>query len=136
MKSAFLDSSVLFTAIKSPTGGSSKLFTYKDIQLFTSKVVLVEVEKNVRQKLQGYHLDRFFMLVDQMITINQIPSQKLIIASKKVTVEKDAVILAEAKQVQSDYLVTLDKKHFLTKKVANFLKPKKVITPKGLIELL
>lgn len=136
MKTAFLDSSVLFTAVNSPSGGSSKLFILKNIQLVTSKVVLVEVERNIRNKLQGYHLDRFFMLVGQITIVNQKPNRKLIASAKKVIAEKDAIILAEAKQAKSDFLVTLDKKHFLTKDVSNFLKPKKVVTPKELFELI
>ena len=47
----FLDSSVLFSAVNSPIGGSAKLFVTPNIRLFVSKIVLHEVEKNVRAKL-------------------------------------------------------------------------------------
>ncbi len=107
MKTAFLDSSVLFSAVNSPSGGSSKLFILPKIKLVTSKVVLVETERNVRKKLLEHNLERFFVLVDK-ITIYDQPS----------------------------FLVTLDRKHFMTKNVAHFLKPQKVLTPKELIELL
>jgi predicted nucleic acid-binding protein len=130
----FLDSSVLFTAVNSPVGGSAKLFTLRDIKLFVSKIVLQEVEKNVRAKLHGYHLDRFFMLVDKLSIIDQIPSEEHILMAKKVTAEKDAVILAEAKNSNCDYLITLDKKDFLQEKVFNFFKPKKILTPKMFFE--
>ena len=52
MITVFLDSSVFFSAINSPSGGSAKLFTLKTIDLITSKLVLVEVERNVRKKLK------------------------------------------------------------------------------------
>lgn len=136
MKTAFLDSSVLFSAVNSPIGGSSKLFTLKKIKLITSPIVLTEVERNVRGKLQSFHLERFFMLVSQINLMQQTPNQQLINQAKKIIVEKDAVILQEAKQAKANYLVTLDQKHFLNQKVDQFLKPQKVLTPKMLIQKL
>ena len=97
INSVFLDSSVLFTAVNSPTGGSSKLFTLKNIKLIASVVVLAEVERNVRKKLQDYHLERFFMLVSKIDIIDQIPSDRLITQAQKIIAEKDAVILAEGR---------------------------------------
>lgn len=136
MKTAFLDSSVLFSAVNSPSGGSSKLFTLPKIKLVTSKVVLIEVERNVRKKLLTHHLERFFTLVDKITIYIQLPDDKKIKKAKKVIAEKDAVILSEAKQAQTSFLVTLDRKHFMTKEVANFLKPQKVLIPKELIALI
>ena len=66
LKTAFFDSSVLFSAVYSPTGGSSKLFTIKDLNLTTSRIVLAGVERNVRNKLESYHLGRFFRLVEKL----------------------------------------------------------------------
>lgn len=134
MKTAFADSSVLFSAVNSPTGGSSKLFTLNKIQLVASPLVLAEVERNVREKLAGHHLERFFMLVTKLKIVNQVPSDKLIALAQKVIVEKDAVILSEAKQAKTDFLVTLDKKHFMTETAKKFIGKQKVLTPKMLIE--
>ena len=136
LRTAFLDSSVLFTAVNSPTGGSSKLFTLKNIKLITSVFVLAETERNVRKKLQSYHLDRFFKLVDKLEILEQTLDDRVMRKANKVIVEKDAAILAGAKKAKTDYLVTLDRKHFLTKKVAIFLKPQKVFSPKEIIDLL
>lgn len=136
MKSAFVDSSVFFTATNSPTGGSAKLFTLKKIKLIVSPIVLAETERNVRNKLQPYHLSRFFKLVQKTEILDQKPDLKLIKETKKIIEEKDAVILAEAKIAKCDYLLTLDKKDFLVAKVAKFLKPKVALTPKELIELI
>ena len=55
--------------------------------------------------------------------------------AKKVIVEKDSIILAESYKSKADFLVTLDRKHFLTDPVAKFLKPQKALTPKILIEI-
>lgn len=136
MKRAFLDSSVLFTAVNSPTGGSAKLFTLKKIKLVTSSLVLTEVERNIHKKLQNYHLKRFFLLVEKIEVLKQSPSHTLIRKAKKVIFEKDAVILAEAKMAKSNYLITLDRKHFFTPKAIRFLKPKRIFTPKMLLDLL
>jgi len=131
--SVFLDSSVIFTAVNSPTGGSAKLFTLKKVRLVTSPTVLTEVERNVRKKLLSYHLQRFFMLVEKLTIISQRPNDTLIAKAKKVIVEKDAVILAEARQTRADFLVTLDIKHFFTPQAARFLNPQKILTPKMMI---
>lgn len=135
MKKLFLDSSVLFTAVNSPTGGSAKLFTLKSTRLYTSPVVLIEVERNIRKKLHSYHLERFFMLVTGLTIVKVLPSNNEIEKAKEVIAEKDAVILAAVKLAKLD-LVTLDKRHFLTSQVEKFLAPKKVLTPKILLHSL
>lgn len=136
MKNVFVDSSVLFTAVNSPTGGSAKLFTISSLKLVTSKIVLAEVERNIRKKLQSYHLNRFFMLVRKVSILGQLPDDKLIIKAKKAIAAKDAVILVEAKKAKSHYLVTLDRKHFLTQAVSKFISPQKVVTPKDILQKL
>lgn len=134
IRAVFVDSSVLFTAVNSPSGGSAKLFTLANIKLITSKLVLTEVERNVRKKLQEHHLERFFMLTAKMHIAEQTPDDNCIKKAQKAIVEKDAVILAQAKEAKTKYLVTLDKKHFLTNDAIRFLKPQKIYTPKMLLE--
>ena len=136
IKSVFVDSSVLFTAANSPIGGSAKLFILKSIKLVVSPLVLTETERNIRKKLHSYELERFFKLVAKIHILDQKSDVGLVRQAKKVTAEKDAVILAEAKQAKSDFLVTLDKKDFLNKKVTQYLKPTVALTPKDFIELL
>jgi len=129
----FVDSSVLFSAVNSPTGGSAKLFTVENLKLIASPVVMTEVERNVRKKLLSDHLKRFFLLVEQLTIIDQRPDESVIRQAKKVIAQKDAVILAEAKQSKAEVVVTLDKKHFLTPKAAKFMGKQKVVTPKMLL---
>lgn len=132
----FLDSSVWFAAVCSPTGGSSFILSLASgrIEIITTKTVLAEVERNVRQKLEFYHLERFFNLLKKIQVLNQLPDKKLIRQAKKVIVAKDAVILAEAKKAQVDFLITLDKKHFLKDKVRKFVKGAEICTPGEFIE--
>lgn len=126
----FLDSSVLFSAVYSVTGGSAKLFTLKSVNLYASKLVLTEVERNVREGLQNYHLKRLFMLVDLIKIIEYDLNENEIRRAKAVIVEKDALILGNFKKSVCNYLATLDKKDFLQEKVFEFVKPKKILTPK------
>lgn len=134
MKTVFLDSSVLFSAVNSPTGGSAKLFITKEIKLVTSKVVATEVERNVRKKLASYHLERMMLLMSQLTLLPQSPGVERIKRAKTVIVEKDAVILAEAKQSKADIIATLDKKHFFTKTVMDFVKPQKILAPEMILK--
>lgn len=129
IKTAFLDSSVLFSAVNSPAGGSAKLFTIQNLKLCTSALVLTEVERNIRDKLEFYHLERFFFLVNKLVIISTVPTKKEISEAEKVIAKKDAVILSSAKISKSDYILTLDQKHFLTAQVAKFTKPTRVFTP-------
>jgi len=130
----FLDSSVLFTAVNSSFGGSAKLFTLPEIKLYVSKIVLHEVENNVRKKLGEMYLERFFRLAGQLVIIDDVPSKKEIGLAKKVIAEKDAVILAEFKKSKCSHLITLDKRDFLQDSVFEFVKPKKIWTPKMFFE--
>lgn len=104
--------------------------------MITSKVVLIETERNVRNKLHDYHLERFFMLADKLEILKQLPNSKLIQRAKKVIAEKDRIILAESYKSKANFLVTLDRKHFLTESVAKFLRPQKALTPKMLIKII
>lgn len=131
----FVDSSVLFSAVNSATGGSAKLFTVKLFKLITSPTVLTEVERNVRNKLPSEYLRRFFFLVEGLTVIDQRPDDRLISQAKKVIVEKDAVILAETKQSKAEAIVTLDKKHFFVPEAVEFLGKQKVATPKMLLAI-
>ncbi|HLB61060.1 MAG TPA: PIN domain-containing protein [Patescibacteria group bacterium] len=133
----FIDSSVFFTAVNSPTGGSAKIFSLSGSQfhLCTSRIVLVETERNVRKKLLNLHLPRFFMLSKHVHILNHIPRAAEIAAAQRVIAKKDAVILAEAKHASIIYVVTLDVKHFITNDVKQFLHPVKIVTPKELLTL-
>lgn len=132
----FADSNVWFAAVCSPTGGSSFIFSLvsKKIQLITTQTVLAEVERNVRQKLEFYHLERFFNLTVKAKPLKALPNKNSVVRAKKVIVAKDAIILAEAKRAKVEFLITLDKKHFLTDKVKKFMKGTVVYLPGEFIE--
>lgn len=134
MKKLFLDSSVFFTAVNSPIGSSAKLFTLKNVKLIISQLVLTEVERNVRKKLFDYHLTRFFTLVDKLKIVELSIDTGFVKKAEKIIVKKDVFILCQAKQSKADYLITLDKKHFLKKEVKQFTKPTIILTPKVFLD--
>lgn len=136
MKKVLLDSSVVFTAVNSLSGGSAKLFTLNKIKLYTTPLILTEVERNVRKKLTSHHLVRFFMLAEKLEIIEILPTTKSINEAKRVITEKDAPILADAKNSNIEILATLDQQHFLKPEVEKFISPKKILTPKMLIKML
>lgn len=136
LKTVFVDSSVLFAAVCSPTGGSAKLFTLSKIQLIASSLVLTEVERNVRKKLQSYHLERFLLLVSKLEIHRTKINEKAIGSARKVIVQKDVAILADAKKVKASYLVSLDKKDFFNPEVAKFIRPGRIVTSGELIYLI
>lgn len=99
MKLVFVDSSVLFTAANSPTGGSAKLFTFRNIKLAVSPLVLTETERNVRKKLHSYQLERFFKLVEKTQILDQKPDINLIEKAKKLyPLKTQLFLLKQSKQ--------------------------------------
>ena len=135
----FLDSSVILAAIGSQTGGSSHLYFLKlskKLKLVTSRLVICEVEKNVRKKFSEMYLERFLMLSSQMIMLPDYPNEKIIKLAEAVIVAKDAPMLADAKSSKSNILVTLDKKDMLKPKVCKFMDPIKIMTPGEVIKLV
>lgn len=128
----FLDSSVLFSAVWSVTGGSAKIISWaseRKIEAVVSKNVVAEVERNVGDKLSEAYWSRFenlllFLEIDRTTTDNDEFEK-----AKEVIISKDAVILADAKRCKVDILVTLDKKDMLQPKVHKFMHPIRVMTP-------
>src|SRR3972149_3931363 len=98
------------TEARRKLGSLAENVSGENLKLIASPVVMTEVERNVRKKLLSDHLKRFFLLVEQLTIIDQIPDEPMIRREKKVIAEKDAVILAEAKQSKARVVVTLDKK--------------------------
>lgn len=129
----FLDASVLVAACASVKGASAyvlHLARQRKIKAFISEEALGEVVKNVnlkvgdtgKQKLKTYLMEAKLKLVDS-------PEAEMIVFCEKFIHIKDAPILAAAIAKMVDILLTLDRKHFLIKSVADFAKPMKILTP-------
>ena len=117
----FLDANVYFAGCFSSTGASSLLLTlasHSRFRVVASRLVLREAERNLRRKatpniVQAFH--RF--LKATRITIVSTPSDTTLRRYEAAIHPKDVPVLAAAVAAKADYLVTLDRRHFLTRAV-------------------
>ena len=127
----FLDSSVILAGVGSETGASGTLLDLCEAELVVSvlsKQVVVEVDRAVSAKLP--HIAeklRHFLRHLRPIMVEDPPVEKVRQAVKRVH-HKDAPILAAAAEAKVDYLITLDKKHFLRARQKQKFDPP-VLTP-------
>lgn len=134
-KKLFIDASVFIAGTISETGGSFVIFELcqkKGYKAVTSELVLEEVRKNIKSKLAINLLKRFYKLLTSL-SLEVYPSPEDIREYEKIIEPKDAHVLASAIESKSDYLITLDQKHFFTDKIKKTKLPVKIVTPKEFI---
>jgi len=133
----FLDTSVIFAAVLSKTGGARKLFHLGEaglLHLFVGPTVLQEADEVVRRKIPA-SLPVLAQLLSrgQVATSPVATEQQLELARACVQHMPDACVLAEAIQSNPDWFVTHDKEHFLQiQKEANL--PFRIGTPGDLLQ--
>ena len=129
----FLDASVLIAASGSPTGASALILALCRRRLaraVTTRVVLEESERNIQAKLGDDALARFYQsLADLPMDMLDVPSPAEIRPYEETIHPKDAHVLASAMKGKVDYLLTLDRKHFLAPSVRRANLPFAVLTP-------
>ena len=113
----FLDTSVLFAAVLSETGGARlilKLGEARVIRLLVGPQVLQEADGVLARKAPRSKA-LFALLLDQAeIVIGPVPdTAEGERAEQIVEYGPDARILAEALAAQADYFVTFDRQHFI-----------------------
>jgi predicted nucleic acid-binding protein len=113
----FLDTSALFSGIWSEKGGARmvlKLGEARVVVLLVSSQVLDEIE-NVILRKAPHLMATFVLLLDRshITVVPSAPTELLERCHGLVSHRGDACILADAWANQVDYLVTLDKNHFL-----------------------
>ncbi len=133
----FFNASVILAAIKSPNGGSGKLISWvknHKIKGIISEIIFHEVLKNAsktgfNELIVKKKVENIFPVVIKKPDSNIVDKFK-----NKIIDQGDAHILASAKEVGADYLVSLDKKHILIlkNKIKNFI----ILSPGDLIEKL
>jgi predicted nucleic acid-binding protein len=113
----FLDTSVIFAAILSPTGGARELFLLAEagiLTLIVGPTVLMEAEEVVRRKAPGVLSTLAQLLAVSGVETSGRPSSSQIKSARAhVQYVPDARVLAEAIYAHSDWFVTHDKAHFL-----------------------
>lgn len=113
----FLDTSVIFSAVLSETGGARKLFRLAEagvIQLIVGPAVLRECDAVVRRKAQTSLAKLAVLLEYTHVQVSTSPEPThMDLALRLVAYQPDAHVLAEAIAAQPDWFVTHDKLHFL-----------------------
>lgn len=137
----FIDSSIIIAAILSSSGGSFRLIReslFKNYTLLISDYVLEECIRIFKTKFPEKTYILPIVLENFRFKITKDPSEKEVEKLISIIDFKDAPILAAAIKYKTDYLITLDKKHFLNEKVRNFAGENNVLvfTPKEFISFL
>ena len=135
----FLDANVYFSAARSKSGASAAILEIaklKQITVLVTRTILREAERNIRLKEFPYTRLRFYEIVTKikptLITIDKKQAEKRYL---KVINRKDTYVLEGARKAKVEYLVTLDKKHFFSKKLRNISFPFQIVTPGQLIRI-
>jgi predicted nucleic acid-binding protein len=112
----FLDTSALLAGLGSSTGASNTILALAEaglLALVVSEQVLVEAERNLREKLPQAVPEYERFLAACPLEEVAAPSVEEVVSARGIIHLKDASILAAAKNARVDYLVTLNRKHFL-----------------------
>lgn len=79
----------------------------------TSRLVLLEAERNIRGKLGEDSLLRFYQEIAGLdLDLVEAPSPQEVAAQSRIIDHKDAHVLATALKGEVEVLLTLDRKHF------------------------
>jgi putative PIN family toxin of toxin-antitoxin system len=117
IRKVLIDASVFIAAAGSPTGGSAavlELGRQGQVLLLASKIVLVEAERNIRQKLSSKKLLRLYEYIGTLpLQVVAAATEEEIAKAAEVVAEKDAHVLAVALRGRADVLLTLDRMHLL-----------------------
>ncbi len=136
-RSVLFNASVVLAGLKSPTGGSARLLDFvktNKIKGLISEVIFDEVLRNAsRIGFNGEQLSKRIRSI--FPTIEKEPAKASIDKFTSLVIDLgDTHVLASTYESNSDFLVTLDKKHLLI--LQDQVKDFKIVTPGQLIEML
>jgi putative PIN family toxin of toxin-antitoxin system len=135
MTRLFLDANVYFAGFVSNQGASSlilELARREKLQIYASRLVLHEADRNLRQKTDRKTVITFHRFLQKTrIHVISSPNEKISERCEAVIHPKDAPVLAAAIEAQADFLITLDRKHLLTPEAISLSKEfrLKILTP-------
>ncbi len=135
----FFDSSALYAAVYSSSGAARELIRWSlqgKVQLVISQDVLDETQRNIAKKVPEMVEVYTFLVALLPYEIVPDPTTADVRGAERYVAQKDAPIIAAARKVRIDYLVTFDKKHLLRRpELAEYIGAK-IITPGELVALL
>jgi predicted nucleic acid-binding protein len=127
----FLDTSALIAGIASSKGAAREALRLAEIgliEVFVSRQVIVEADRNIEAKLPEV-LNEYRSFVDLLAPVLiDDPSPKEVKKYSSLINSDDAPILAAAISSGADYLITWDKKHFIKKDIP-LASDLKIVTP-------
>jgi putative PIN family toxin of toxin-antitoxin system len=133
----FIDTSVLIAGVASLTGASAAVLDLceaESIQMVISRQVLVEADRNFSAKLPGL-VNEFRQFIRNLVPLMvEDPPAAAVERAASLIDRKDAAILAAAIESKVDFLITLDKKHFLKQKVQRNI-PIEICTPSDFLRI-
>jgi putative PIN family toxin of toxin-antitoxin system len=118
----FIDTNVLIAGVASVTGASAAVLDLCEaeiLQMVVSRQVLVEADRNFSAKLPNLVIQFRRFIQNLALLMVEDPPAKTVEKAASLADCKDAAILAAAMQAEADYLITLDKRHFLKREVRN-----------------
>lgn len=139
MIKVFFDASVIIAAIISSKGASFELLKYasrKKIIAITSKTVINEVLANLHKMEDFNEKDLDAFIVNNKIIVRKTVGRSEIKQFANVVSQKDAHVLAGGKLTNSDYLVSLDRKHIVKNAVKKKVGETKIVLPRELLAKL
>jgi predicted nucleic acid-binding protein len=120
----FVDSSILFSACYSKTGGARELIRLAikgQVELFASDYVFAETELNLSEStphaLTAFH----YIKAREFWRVVTVSRDDVSAAIGAVADKFDAPIVAAAKAANVDFLLSFDRKHLHTHKVEAFI---------------
>ena len=115
----FIDTNVLIAGVNSVTGASATLLDLceaRGLEMVVSRQVLIEADRNFATKFPQL-VGRFRQFMHNLAPLMvEDPTPESIKKAATIVDRKDAPILAAAQNANVDFLITLDKKHFLNPK--------------------
>lgn len=133
MTRVFLDANVYFAGVLSKAGASAavlELARRGRTVLVASRLVLVEADRNLRQESTP-DVFRAFHEYLRRVKIQVLPAapDEAVKRCEALIHPKDVPVLAAAQEARVDYLLTLDRRHFLTPRVLSGAGKMKILTP-------
>lgn len=136
----FLDSSVIIAALLSPQGGSGRILELceaKIIKGIISQDVVREIQEVIERKLPTLKSSfKKLLKISRLTIIKKVKPSWQNKAKRWIPYEKDAFILAAAKQTNADFLLTLDLKHFIKDQTVAQKSDIKIYTPGDFLNIL
>lgn len=135
----FLDTSVIIAALLSPEGGSAQIATFceaKLLQGFVSSDVKKELTEVIQKKFPEAksNIDKLLQIM-HLKTVKKLKPALFKKALKWISHHNDAKILAAAVQSETDYLLTLDIRHFLKNPAVAQKSNLKICTPGNFLQI-